>query len=312
MLLIKRILDFFRPLPKKINDIKDDVVDQIAIAGPLGGKKFNIFDDFDGITPEQLANHIPSQELKPLNDKAFTVLSAKTINSMQRKNLSPHVFANPMQSLDYRIYETLLKTTFIGSLLDSFVQYVVGQGFKPELELVNPDSNDETNTKLIEKHQDIITKLLEIDHSIETFSDGTLDISFQQKFTAMIMSTLGYNRSALIFSYDKSVVIDGKTYEEIPSHLIFAPAQDLGIIDIDQQTRRLKSVQWKHQYSTPIPVKDMVYMWNPITSSKAHNSYFYGISLLSPLISASKMIRTLLSETFPAMAKTTWAGVFSL
>ena len=231
---------------------------------------------------------------------------------MQKRKLSPHLFANPMQSLDYKIYETLLKTTFIGGLMDSFLKYITGKEFKPELELVNPDENDEINMKLIEKHQDIITNLLEIDHQTETFDDGTLDVTFQQKITAMIMSTLCYNRSALIFSYDKPVKINGKTYEEIPNHLIFAPAQDLGIIDIDVDTRRLKSVQWKHQYSEPVLVKNMLYMWNPLTSSKVYNSWFYGISILSPLISASKMIRLLLSETFPAMAKTTWAGVFFL
>ena len=57
-------------------------------------------------------------------------------------------------------------------------------------------------------------------------------------------------------------------------------------------------------------VKDMIYLWNPVSSAKAHNSWYYGTSMLAPLISSSKLMRGLLSETFPAITKAAWAGLF--
>ena len=121
-----------------------------------------------------------------------------------------------------------------------------------------------------------------------------------------------YNRAALMFRYEKPVEIDGVSYPDIPSHVIFAHAQDLGMIDIDPEERRLRKVQWRHAMGSFVEVKDMIYLWNPLTSSKVHNSWYYGSSILSPMISASKILRQLLSEDFPAMAKTTWAGLFLL
>ena len=299
---------------KKITDKEMDEMWDIGsttYAGPLRGNvTFDIFDNFGDITKEQMSTYIPTQQLFPTDMKNMSVLTAKSINM---QNLMPNVFSNPMQGLDYRIYETLLKHTFIGSLADAFLRYLIGKGFKIELEVINPDKDNAKNIQLIEDNQHIIDNMLAIDRQVETYEDGTIDATFAQKITAMITSTLLYNRSALIFNYEKPVVIDGKSYTDIiPTHLTFAHAQDLGMIEIEPQTRRLKAVQWKHLASGFVETKDMIYLWNPITSSKVHNVWHYGISILSPLIAPSKMIRTLLSETFPAMAKSAWAGVFFL
>jgi len=315
--VLKRIISYisgiFSEKKKKKPIITDDINDTIAVAGPIQGRKFDIFSNIDDINPEELFGHVPEQTLHPLHDKKFTVLSARQITSMKRRNIIPHLYANPMQPIDYKIYEALLKHTFIGALADAFVKYLVGKGFKPELELINPDADETKNKKLIEENQHIITALKNIDNQIETDST-TLDVSFSQKITAMIMSALMYNRGALLFEYDENnpIIINGKKYSTIPNHLIFAHAQDLGIIDIDPVTRRLQKVQWRHSYGEYTDVNNMIYLWNPITSSKVYNSWFYGISMLSPLISASKMLRQILSEDFPAMAKTTWAGLFLL
>ena len=225
----------------------------------------------------------------------------------------PHIYANPMQHLDYRIYETLLEHTFIGALADAFIRYLIGTGFKPELELINPsEGSEEENQKLIKANQKVISNLLEVDRQIDTNRASRIEETFQQKVAGMIMSSLMFNRGALMFVRKEPIKVNGKIYPNIPSHLIPVHAQDLGMIDIDQETRTLKAVQWRHSTEPWTSVADMIYLWNPMTSSKRYNSRFYGTSILSPMISASKLLRQLLSDDFPAMATATWAGLYLL
>ena len=290
--------------------------------GPITGKKFDIYDGYDDQDSassysktdiDGMLSHMPSQEIYPIDEKDYSVLSAAETARRRRKNIMPNMYANPMQYLDYRIYQTLMRTTFVGSLVDSLVKYIIGSGFKPELELINPDEDHEKNKNEIDRHQDIITKLRRIDDQVSRSDEGHLDTPFRQKIASLITSCLAYNRGALIFDYDHPVEIDGKKYGEIPSNLHYAHAMDLGIITLDPQTRRLTHCQWRQALgSGMIPAQDMIYLWNPVTSSKVSNADFYGISILSPLISATKILRKLLSDDFPAMAENAWAGLFLL
>ena len=319
------VFDFLRSPKDEEEEVKKPKPDikaepgEPSIAGSFKFANPDLFKDFDlfvnpeaMLTQENIENYIPEQGVIPHDDKTFKALTAADITEMRRNKLLPHIYANPMQHLDYRIYESLLKHTFIGALADSLVRFLIGTGFKPELVHINPNKDPEKNKKEIEANQDIITTLMQIDNEVEKNSVGDIDASFKQKISAAIMSCLMYNRGALMFIYEKPVVIAGKEYGEIPSHLVFAHAQDLGMIDTDQKTRRLKRVQWRNTIDDFTKMKDMLYLWNPLTSSKVHNSWFYGMSILSPMISASKLIRTLLSETFPAISRNAWAGVFFL
>ena len=308
------VFDRFR---KKETQFKD-LSDTLPVAGPIEKKMmaerpFDLFAIDDYIDPEILANHLPEQSVRALDPQTFKALSAKQLMKQRSEKIMPHIYANPMQHIDYRIYETLLKHTFIGALADAFIRYLIGTGFKPELELINPsEGNEEENQKLIKANQNIITDLLAVDEQIDTSDADHIEETFQEKVAGMIMSTLMFNRGALIFIKEKPVVVNGKQYPKIPSHLIPAHAQDLGMIQIDQKTRTLKGVQWRHSFEPWVPVSDMIYLWNPMTSSKVHNSRFYGTSILSPMISASKLLRQLLSNDFPAMATATWAGLYLL
>ena len=284
-------------------------------AGTITGRKFSIHDGYDQAEPDidTILSHVPRQGMYPIDEKDYSVLSAAETARRRRRNVMPNMYANPMQHLDYRIYQTLLRHTFVGALMDSLVKYIIGSGFKPELELINPDEDHEKNKNEIDRHQDIITKLRRIDDQVSRSDEGHLDTPFRQKIASLVTSCLAYNRGALIFDYDHPVEIDGRKYSEIPSNLHFAHAMDLGIITLDQQTRRLTHVQWRQALgSGAIPTSEMVYLWNPATSSKVSNADFYGISMLSPLIPATKLLRKLLSDDFPAMAENAWAGLFLL
>ena len=84
----------------------------------------------------------------------------------QKNNWNPHYFINPMQDLDYIVIEAILKNTFVGALMNAFTKFIVGTGFRPELELINPDKeNDENNINEINNNQEIINDLMEIDRA---------------------------------------------------------------------------------------------------------------------------------------------------
>ena len=368
-----------------------DELDKPTGGGAAGGpikmiRKFDIMDSYkvaymsEDDVNDLMSKYSPRQSLQRVDPQTYRVLTAAQMTDIAKRtkegSKTTSVYANPMQHLDYRIYETILKTTFIGSLTDTFLRYVIGSGFKPELEVIHPSSDKEADKKLIEDNQQVIRDLLEIDRQVDglpptnatvSSSEGvkpdeegkkkkdekpkngedvkndtvnrmlrmagvdgeseknkptaeqkdaeemskSLDVSFKQKMAACIGSTLWYNRGALHFRYTKPITIRGVDYEGvIPNVVTFAHAQDLGMIKVDDETGAMTDVQIRTRQEDYTSVQDMIYLWNPVTSAKVHNSWFYGTSMLSPLITASKMLRTLLSETFPAMAKSTWAGVF--
>lgn len=89
----------------------------------------------------------------------------------------------------------------------------------------------------------------------------------------------------------------------------FAHPRDLGIIQVDPRTWRLQSVQWRNAFYM-VPAKDMIYLWNPLSSAKTRNSTFYGDSLVMPMLDAGRVIRKNIGVNFNAMAEATWAGLF--
>lgn len=82
--------------------------------------------------------------------------------------------------------------------------------------------------------------------------------SLREKISALITVKNGFNRGALIFGYDKPVKVRGKVYKEIPSSMKFAHPRDLGIIEADPVTWRLKAVQWRNAFYI-VPAKDMIH-----------------------------------------------------
>ena len=354
---------------------------------------------------EQAASHKPEPMLLRVTEKELTAAADGSPASKYTPRAGRHLYKNPMQDLDYRVYESLMRHTFIGALAEALVRFIMGKGMEPELELINPDKEDEEiNRNLIADNQEIITRLKQVDQYIDKHA-GAGDASLEQKFASLIMSTLMYNRGALIFHYSKDyrdadgkrvppIEIGGpdpmeaklekakeeqeakqkeekemddaaegipppgtskdkdkddkdkdddaeegdseqdeddeeeedidldissddtkkpKKYPKIPVAVTFAHARDLGMCEIDDRTRNLMQVQYR--YSWPyegviIPTTDMIYTWNIMSGSKVHNTWYYGTSILTPLIGVSKLIRQLISEDFPAMAKVAWASVF--
>lgn len=261
-----------------------------------------------------VANWTPHMSLAVFDHETQKPLSAAAISQKmndQQQRFVPHYFVNPMQDLDYIVIEAMLRFTFIGSLIDGLTKFTVGKHFRPELEMINPSNDPDKDKATIESEgPEVIETLMQIDNQInQSGDDNFIDSSFMEKISALINVTDGYNRSALIFGYDKPVEVNGKAYKQIPSSLKFAHARDLGIIDADPGTWRLKAVQWRNAYYM-VPSKDMIYLWNPLISAKTRNSWLYGDSLVMPMLDAARTIRKNIGVNFNAMAEATWAGMF--
>ena len=258
-------------------------------------------------------NWIPHMAYSVVDESSGQPLSAAEADSRreEKKNWIPHYFVNPLQDLDYLVIEAISRMTFVGPLFDALLRFIVGTGFRPELELINPDKDEDVNEKLIDEHQEVIDTLLEIDNQISKDDSRDLDTSFTEKITAMISVTNLFNRGSLMFGYEEPIKVNGTTYKEIPSSLKFAHPRDLGIIEADPGTWRLRSVQWRNAYYM-VPAKDMIYLWNPLISAKTRNSWLYGDSMLMPMLDASRTIRKNIGVNFPAMGEASWSGLFIL
>ncbi len=262
-------------------------------------------------TEDIVNNWNPHLELSVADENNGSALSAAEVVGLRNndKNYVPHFFVNPMQDLDYIVIQALMRSTFIGPLLENITKFEVGTGFRPELELINPDEDEEKNSKEIQKHQDVITNLIGIDNQLNRDDNRDLDASFMEKVQALITVKNGFNRGALIFGYDQKVEVNGKVYPEIPSSMKFAHPRDLGLTEFDPVTWRIQSVQWRNAFYM-IPMKDMIYLWNPLISAKTRNAWGYGDSMCTPMLDAARVIRKNIGVNFNAMAAATWSGLF--
>ncbi|MEK0347807.1 MAG: hypothetical protein QQN44_05705 [Nitrosopumilus sp.] len=280
-------------------------------SGPLFGNQIAITSSvlgYDAPYDKQVVeNWEPNMFLSVMDDNTGHALSAAQINSRRQENWIPTYFANPMQELDYITFEALSRSTIGGSIFQSIVKFLVGTGFRPELELINPGDDSVKNQKEIDANKEVIQNLLLIDQQLTVDGKGYLDVSFIEKISAIILNTLIFNRSALIFGYEKPIEINGTLYSDIPSSIKFAHARDLGIIKVSPGTHRLEAVQWINAFDM-IPTSEMIYLWNPLVSSKTRNSWFYGDSMMLPMIDALRVIRKNLGVNFLAMAETSYAG----
>jgi len=287
-----------------------------AIGGAINGEQKEEIEQKDTeYDTETIFNWSPHMELSSVeiadNPNGYEILSAAREKKQIHDGWTPTFFINPHQDIDYMLIEAGLKRTPGGSIMESFTKFVMGTGFRPGIELINPDKDDAKNAKELEKYQYIVDAMKEIDRQISAPADGLRDVSFFEKVTAMVNTAYSFNRSALIFSYDRPVKVNGKVYPAIPSGMKFAHPRDLGIIEVEPKSWKLKAVQWR-MASEMVSVDDMIYLWNPLMTSKHHNGWFYGGSMVLSMLDAMKTLMRIVGVDFPAMAQATWTGMFFL
>ena len=288
---------------------------QIAHAGgPIKGIRnkinYSVMGYGDDYDEDLIANWTPSMHLSPVNSNTGIPLSAAQVKSRIRKNPKTYFqySVNPLQSLDYRAIQAMLRSTIGSALFLALVKFIVGKGFKPELELINPGEDNKKNQEEIDKNQNIIHDLMSIDRQLSFDESGELDVSFTEKISGLILNAVTYNRGALVFGYDTPVKVNDKFWAEIPSSIKPAHPADLGIIKENPETGRLQAVQWRNAFEM-VPTYDMIYLFNSVLAANTHNANNYGDSMAISMIDALRVIRKNNGVNFGAMAEVAYAGL---
>lgn len=288
---------------------------RVAVAaGPITGKrtKFEpmMFSDVTAYDEDVVNHWQPYMHLVVNDESTGTALSAAEINYRRntKQKWFPRYFSNPAQSLDYITFEAHSRSTIGGPLLRAMVKFIVGRGFKPELELINPAEDSVENQKEIDSHQDIIRDLIQVENQLSYDKDGYLDISFQDKVASLILNAITFNRSALLCRYDEPITIDNKNYGNIPSSVQNAHAREMGMIKTNPFTSRLEQFQW-HNSNGFVDIEDSIYLWNPLISANTYNSMWYGDSFMLPMIDSLRVLRTNIGVNFVAMGENAYSGL---
>jgi len=288
---------------------------QIAHAGgPIKGTRNKINYSVMGYGEEYdedlVMNWTPNMQLSPVNSSTGIPLSAAQVKTRMRRNPKTYFqySVNPLQSLDYRAIQAMLRSTIGSALFLALVKFIVGKGFKPELELINPDEDSKKNQKEIDDNQNIIHDLISIDRQLSFDDSGELDVSFIEKISGLILNALTYNRGALIFGYEKPVEVNGKKWAEIPSSMKPAHPADMGIIKENPETGRLQAFQWRNAFEM-VPTYDSIYLFNSVLAANTHNANNYGDSMAISMIDALRVIRKNNGVNFGAMAEVAYAGL---
>lgn len=307
--------------PKPIISTKDYRI----YAGPLKSTDQKIAD----LLPEMDPGALPQEYRKIIEDqwmptpqltvydhaekKALTAVEAEEKRHANQRWM-PQYFQNPLQSYDYIVYESLVKNSLLGPVMRTLIKFIMGTGFRPELELKVPTGDEEADAELIKKNEAIISRLLQVDRAV-TEKSGVegIDISFKIKITNMIQNMLIYNRSCAVFVYDNDhpIEIDGKKYPMLPVNLVDFHPKDMGLVKISPTSHKMVSLQI-NQISGFVSTEEMIYLWNSEYAAPIWNSKYYGGSMMMPIIDAARVIRSTISSIIPAINENMVGGLYHI
>ena len=264
-----------------------------------------------------IKNHVPQYNVVPYsNGVKPKPLSAAQINSFRnraKKNNAffPKFFMNPYQDLDYIVLQDIYANTIAGRIIDRNIEMIFGRGIRPVLKLRQPSGNKEKDQKEIESNQKIIDDLLQVDEVLSDPDDSIdpfLDSDANTKFLALVKNAFVFGRSMIIKGFNKPVKLpDGRVFTEIPDTLKVIHPRDMGIVEIDQASWKLKSVGIRFTAQQIIP-QQMIYLEHG-SNNPVFNALHYGYSAMQSMIGASRSLRQMIEIDFPTITKHLWAGI---
>ena len=110
--------------------------------------------------------------------------------------------------------------------------------------------------------------LMEVDKQVGRTNETGVGISFQDNVSRMILNSLTFNRAAALMDYGP-MEVNGKEYE-LPVNLRLVHPRDMGMIELDDKTWRLKAVQIRQYMEADsgfTNVDEMIYYWNAVISA---------------------------------------------
>ena len=270
---------------------------------------------YSKFTPEQIKTHIPQYDVVPYSKgNNPRPLSAKQLNQKRDKNILPRFFMNPYQDLDYMVLQDIYANSIGGRIIDRKEELKFGNGIRPVLKLHNPKKHgtDEAQQKLLEDNQDIIDKLLMVDDALgdpDDALDPFLDTDVNTKFQALSKNASVFGRCMIVKQFTKRLLLADGTLapSTIPNILKVIHPRDMGIVEIDQESWKLKSVNIRFTAQDILP-HQMIYIENG-SNNPVYNALHYGFSEMQSMIGASRSLSQMLNIDFPTITKHVWAGI---
>ena len=274
---------------------------------------------FSQYPQEVIQSHIPQYNVVPYSGGANPrPLSAAQINSRRQKSKNhtffPKFFMNPYQDLDYMVLQDIYANSIAGRIIDRKEELKFGNGIRPVLKLRHPEKHgdEEAQQKLLQENQKIIDRLIMIDEAIgdpNDVIDPYLDTDVNTKFQALSKNASVFGRAMMIKEFTKQLLLaDGtKASPKIPNVLKVIHPRDIGLVEIDQPSWKLTSVNIRFTSQNVIP-KQMIYIEHG-TNNPVYNSLHYGFSEMQSMIGASRSLRQMIEVDFPTITKHVWAGI---
>jgi len=267
---------------------------------------------------EVIQSHIPQYNVVPYSRGANPKpLSAAQVTSFRNKSKSktffPKFFMNPYQDLDYMVLQDIYANSMGGRIIDRKEELKFGQGIRPVLKLRRPEQHgdEEQQQKILEENQHIIEKLIMVDDALgdpDDALDPYLDTNVNTKFQALSKNASVFGRSMIIKEFNQRLKLaDGTSYPQIPNVLKVIHPRDMGLVEIDQESWKLKSVQIRFTAQQIFP-QQMIYIENG-SNNPVYNALHYGFSEMQSMIGASRSLRQMIEVDFPTITKHIWAGI---
>ena len=250
-----------------------------------------------------LQNWTPQQSLVPVSRTGRPYTAAQL-----KSKLAPVYFHNPHQGFEQIIFADIYQFTEIGPIIQELVGYLVGEKFTPKLKLKQKPKEGESELEIIDKYQYILDELEQVDEALGSTGDDGTDIPFQEKMLMIIINTFVFNRAAGIYLYGNGLEITDKNgklkrVQGLPTGFVDQHPRDIGVIEVEPNTWKLKSVQFatvQNKNSGFLPASDVFYLWHALYSAPIHNSRWYGTSLIAFCLEEGRTLRQLTSRNFPA------------
>jgi len=230
--------------------------------------------------------------------------------------LLPRYYHNPLQYYDLILLADAYVNSFQGTVIDAYTDFIMPKTLKPVLKLRNPKKHGDSQAqqKLIEKHQGIIDKLIQVDDWYSDMGpkeiDPFMDMPLQLKFKALITQHLTFGRDAIVYehwAHLPHVTVDGVEYKDIPNALKLVHPIDMGMIELDEYTWKLGGM---YIYNQPafIPSQDMLYLVNRYASPLI-GSFYYGFAIGQRSIDPVRVYRRILAQNYQQFIRSSHSGM---
>ena len=183
--------------------------------------------------------------------------------------------SNVKQYYDYVLLNDGFANSPAGAIIDTWVEFVIPRRLKPVLKLREPSKNADADSKEIEKHKDIIDKLVRIDdwysdmgpeRSSKYYTNG-----WQDKVKSALRSCETYGRCSIAMeNWPASdgygpVTVGREEYKTIPNTLKIVEPIEMGMTEVELYSGRMAGC-WLHNNVMYLPAEHMVYLVNDYDS----------------------------------------------